>query len=73
MKKAYSTQRATAKFGVSFSALNRWLARGLIRSSMAIPIEGVRTLWRCTDADIAHGRKVKAAQHPGPKPKTGKP
>ncbi len=72
MKRTYSTKRAAVKMGVSFRTLNRWLALGLIRPSMAIPIEGGRTLWRWTDADVAQGRKVKAKQHPGPKPKAGK-
>jgi DNA-binding transcriptional MerR regulator len=72
MKKTYSTQRAAAKIGVSFRTLNRWLARGLIRPSQAIPIGGGRTLWRWTDADIARGRKVNAAQKPGPKAKPKK-
>ncbi len=67
MKKTYSTQSAAAKIGVSFRTLNRWLALGLVRPSMAIPMGGGRTLWRWTDADIARGRKVKAAQKPGPK------
>ena len=72
MKNTYSTKRAAAKMGVSFRTLNRWLALGLIRPSMAIPIEGGRTLWRWTDTDIVRGRKVKAAQKPGPKPKRRK-
>jgi predicted site-specific integrase-resolvase len=74
MKNTYSTKRAASKIGVSFRTLNRWLALGLIRPSMAIPIEGGRTLWRWTDTDIARGRKVKAGQKPGPKakPKGGK-
>jgi DNA-binding transcriptional MerR regulator len=72
MKKTYSTQQAARKMGVSFRTLNRWLALGLIRPSIAIPIDGGRTLWRWTDADIARGRKVKDKQHPGPKPKAGK-
>ena len=67
MKKTYSTRQAAAKMGVSFRTLNRWLALGLIRASIAIPSEGGRTLWRWTNADIARGRKVKAAQKPGPK------
>ncbi len=67
MKKTCSTKRAAVKMGVSFRTLNRWLALGLIRPSMAIPIEGGRTLWRWTDADVVRGRKVKAAQKPGPK------
>jgi hypothetical protein len=72
MKKTYSTQQAARKMGVSFRTLNRWLALELIRPSMAIPMDGGRTLWRWTDVDIARGRKVKAKQHPGPKPKAGK-
>jgi len=72
MKKTYSTQQAARKMGVSFRTLNRWLALELIRPFMAIPMDGGRTLWRWTDADIARGRKVKAKQHPGPKPKAGK-
>ncbi len=67
MKRTYSTKRAAVKMGVSFRTLNRWLAFGLIRPSMAIPIEGGRTLLRWTDADVVRGRKVKAAQKPGPK------
>ena len=70
MKKTYSTLQAAAKIGVGFRTLNRWLARELIRTSVAIPIGGGRTLWRWTDADIAKGRKVKAAQKPGPKAKS---
>ena len=72
MKKTYSTRSAAAKIGVSFRTLNRWLALGLIRPSMAIPMGGGRTLWRWTDADIAKARKVKAAQKPGPKARTKK-
>lgn len=70
MKKTYSTQQAAAKIGVGFRTLNRWLALELICTSLAIPIGGGRTLWRWTDADIAKGRKVKAAQKPGPKAKS---
>ena len=69
MKKTYSTQKAAAKIGVGFRTLNRWLALALIRPSTGIPIGGGRTLWRWTDVDIAKGRKVKAAQKPGPKAK----
>ena len=70
-KKAYSTPQAARKIGVSFITLHRWLRDGKIRPSQAIPLEG-RTLWLWTDADIAKGRKVKAAQKPGPKPKAGR-
>lgn len=67
MQKTYSTKAAAAKIGVSFRTLNRWLALELIRASKVLPMGGGRTLWRWTDADIAKGRKVKAAQKPGPK------
>jgi predicted site-specific integrase-resolvase len=72
VKKTYSTQQAAGKMGVSFRTLNRWLALGLIRPSLAVPMGGGRTLWRWTEADIAKGRKVKAAQKPGPKAKRRK-
>jgi predicted site-specific integrase-resolvase len=68
MKKTFSTQQAAKRMGISFRTLNRWLFRGLIRPSLEFSIGGGRTLWRWMDADIAKGRKVKAAQKPGPKP-----
>jgi predicted site-specific integrase-resolvase len=67
MQKTYSTASAARRIGVSFRTLNRWLALGKIRPSVGVPYSGGRTLWRWTDADIAKGRKVKAAQKPGPK------
>jgi predicted site-specific integrase-resolvase len=67
MKKTYSTETAAKRIGVSFRTLNRWLAGEKIRPSVAIPMARGRTLWRWTEADIAKGRKVKAAQKPGPK------
>ncbi len=67
-KRSYSTRQAAAKLGISFRTLNRWLALGKVRSSVAVPLGGGRTLWRWTEADIAKARKVKAAQKPGPKP-----
>jgi hypothetical protein len=70
--KTYSTRQAAAKMRVSFRTLNRWLALGLIRPSQGIPFGNGQTLWLWTDADIAKGRKVKAAQKTGPKPKAGK-
>jgi predicted site-specific integrase-resolvase len=69
-KKTYSTPQAAKKIGVSFPTVHRWLRDRKIRPSKAIPLEG-RTLWLWTDADIAKGRKVKAAQKPGPKPEAG--
>ena len=67
MQKTYTTAIAARRIGVSFRTLNRWLALGLIHPSKGFPYGGDRTLWLWTDADIAKGRKVKAAQKPGPK------
>ena len=71
-KKTYSTRQAAAKMRVSFRTLNRWLADGKIKPSTAIKMPNGRTLWLWGEADIAKGRKVKAAQTPGPKPKAAK-
>ena len=72
VKRTYSTRQAAAKMRVSFRTLNRWLADGKIKPSTAIKMPTGRTLWLWSMADIAKGRKVKAAQTPGPKPKVGK-
>jgi len=72
MGKTYSTAQAARKIGVGFRTLNRWLDLDKIRPSVAVPMGGGRTLWRWTDSDIAKGRKVKAAQKPGPKPRRKK-
>jgi predicted site-specific integrase-resolvase len=72
MKKTYSTQQAAKRMGASFRTLNRWLALGKIRPSTAIEMPNGRMLWLWSDADIARGRKVKAAQKPGPKVKPRK-
>lgn len=69
--RTYTTPQAAKKIGVSFITLHRWLRDGKIRPR-AIPLQG-RTLWLWTGADIAKGRKVKASQKPGPKPKARKP
>ena len=66
-KKTYSTPQAAKKIGVSFLTVHRWLKAGKIRPQ-GTRLAG-RMLWLWTDADIAKGRKVKAAQKPGPKPK----
>jgi hypothetical protein len=64
-----STRQAAAKMGVSFRTLNRWIAEGKIEASQGIPLTNGGCLWLWSDADIARGRKVKAQQHPGRKPK----
>jgi hypothetical protein len=71
-KKTYSTRQAAARMRVSFRTLNRWLADGKIKPSKAIEMPNGRTLWLWSEGDIAKGRKVRAAQTPGPKPKAGK-
>jgi hypothetical protein len=72
VKKTYTTKKAAAKIGVGFRTLNRWLALEIIRPSTAIKMPNGRTFWLWTDTDIARGRKVKAAQKPGPKAKPRK-
>jgi hypothetical protein len=72
VKKTYSTQQAAAKIGVGFRTLNRWLALGSIKPSTAIKMPNGRTFWLWTKTDIVNGRKVKAAQKPGPKAKAKK-
>jgi len=72
MKKTYGTQQAAAKIGVGFRTLNRWLELGKIKPSTAIKMPNGRTFLLWTDVDIARGRKVKAMQKPGPKPKPRK-
>jgi hypothetical protein len=72
VKKTFGTQQAAAKIGVGFRTLNRWLALGKIKPSTAFKMPDGRTLWLWTNADIARGRKVKAAQKPGPKPESKK-
>ena len=67
MAKTYSTRQAAKQIRVSFRTLNRWLADGKIKPSTGIKRPTGRTLWLWSDADIAKGRKVKAAQKPGPK------
>ena len=68
-KRTYSTRQAAKKMCVSFRTLNRWLALGKIRPSTATGLPNGRTLWLWSEADIRKGRRVKAAQRPGPKPR----
>jgi predicted DNA-binding transcriptional regulator AlpA len=68
MKKTYGTPQAAKLIGVSFATIHRWLRDKKIRPQ-GISLGDGRILWRWTDADIAKGRKVKASQKPGPKPK----
>lgn len=54
--------------GVSYITLFRWVSGGIIRPSVAVPMDG-KTLWRWTKADIERARKIKATRKRGPKPK----
>lgn len=69
MKRTYGTKEAAQKIGVDLRTLHRWMADGKLKPSHGQPYGGNRTLWLFTDADITKGRKVKATQKPGPKPK----
>jgi predicted site-specific integrase-resolvase len=63
-----STNEVAEELEVHRITLQRWLANGLVRPSVAVPLKG-RTLWRWTRADVANARKVKANQKRGRKPK----
>ncbi len=66
--RTYSTSEVAEEIDVHRITLQRWLANGLVRPSVAIPLKG-RTLWRWTKADMAEARRVKASQKPGRKRK----
>jgi excisionase family DNA binding protein len=68
MQQHFSTRRAAKLIGVHLVTLKRWLARGKIRPSIALPFDG-RTLWRFTRDDVRKFRKFKETQKRGPKPK----
>lgn len=72
MMKTCDTRQAARRIGVSFRTVNRWLNQSTIKPSLGVPYGGGRVLWRWTDADIAKGRKLKAALKPGPKPRKKK-
>jgi uncharacterized protein DUF4326 len=67
----HSTEQAAKAAGVSRITLARWLGRGLIRPTIAIPMKG-QTLWRWTAADISRVKKLVGTFKPGPKPKVTK-
>jgi hypothetical protein len=72
--KVYSTVEAAKRAGISRITLHRWLAKGVIRPAIGIPMKG-QTLWRWTDADVKRARLLKGSFKPGPKgpmkPKVG--
>jgi predicted DNA-binding protein (UPF0251 family) len=65
----FSTEDAAKQIHVHRVTLQRWLADGLVKPSVAVPLKG-RTLWRWTKSDLAKARKLKGSQKPGPKPKS---
>jgi predicted site-specific integrase-resolvase len=59
----YSTQQTAKRVGIHWVTLYRWLAAKKIRPSVAIPIDGAKTLWRWTDKDMAKLEKLKKATY----------
>ena len=59
----YSTQQTAKRVGIHWVTLYRWLAAKKIRPSVAIPIDGGKTLWRWTDKDMAELEKLKKATY----------
>jgi hypothetical protein len=73
--RTYSTQQAAEKIGIHWVTLHRWLAAKKIRPTIAVPMDGGRTLWRWTEKDIAKLEKVKKTTYRkgrGRKPKAKK-
>jgi hypothetical protein len=71
----YSTQQAAKRVGIHWVTLHRWLAAKKVRPTIAVPMDGGRTLWRWTDKDIAKLEKLKKATYRkgrGRKPKQKK-
>jgi predicted site-specific integrase-resolvase len=72
--KTYSTKQAAANAGIHWVTLHRWLAKGHVRASQHIQMNGTK-LWRWTDADVEKVRKFKQQNYrkgrgrkPKPKP-----
>ena len=59
----YSTQQAAKKVGIHSVTLHRWLAAKKVRPTIAVPMDGGRTLWRWTEKDIAKLEKLKKATY----------
>jgi predicted site-specific integrase-resolvase len=66
--RTHSTEAAAKLIGISQITLYRWLAKALIRPSIAIPMRG-KTLWKWTDADVKRAKLLKGTFRSGPKPK----
>jgi excisionase family DNA binding protein len=73
--RTYSTKEAARLVNIHWVTLLKWLAAGKIHPSIAVPINGGRTLWRWTEADVKKLRNYKKRFYgtgKGPKPKKGK-
>ena len=71
----YSTKKAAERVGIHWVTLLRWLAAKKIRPTVAVPMDGGRTLWRWTEKDMAKLEKLKKATYRkgrGRKPKRKK-
>jgi predicted site-specific integrase-resolvase len=58
MKKTYSTPEVAKAVGVHRITLQRWLATGKVRPSLAIPANG-HTIRRFSEADVKRVKKYK--------------
>jgi len=67
----YSTDETAKQIGIHRITLQRWLAGGIVRPSIQIPLKN-RTLWRWTKADLKKALKLKGSLKPGPRPKRKK-
>jgi predicted site-specific integrase-resolvase len=56
--KTYSTKQAAAKAEIHWVTLHRWLARGSVRASDSIRMNGTK-LWRWTESDVEKIKKYK--------------
>jgi hypothetical protein len=66
--RTYSTAQAAEQINIHPITLHRWLRRGLVRTSIEVPLNG-RILRRWTKADVEKARKMKGTLKPGRKAK----
>jgi hypothetical protein len=69
--KTHSTEKAAELIGITRITLQRWLAKALVRPSIAIPMRG-KTLWRWTPEDVRRAKQLRGTFKPGPKSKAAK-
>jgi len=63
--KTFSTIEAAKLAGLGRQTLVRWLEKGRIRPTIALPASDGRTFWRWTAKDIERARKLKGTFKPG--------